>query len=418
MIELSLPMLRPDQAAIARHPAKIKVLAMGRRWGKTTLGGRIAIEVLRAGGRVAWIVPEYKNGRALWRYAVNLAAPLITAGLVSVSKSERVLTMRDGFLAMYSADNIDSIRSEWFHVVIGDEAARIDGDGWNDAVRPTLADVNGDEILISTPKGKNWFYDEYMRGVRGVEGYASWTAPTYANPLPAIRRAYELARQRLPERSFAQEWDAQFVDDGVIFQNIYELSSLEEQEPLPGHQYVIGVDWGRFEDATVFSVIDTKQKKQVALVRLMQNDFETQRIRLLTLAERYNHAVCVVEANSIGQAQLEELYKHNLAIIPFQTTNAAKAQVIDAIALALEQKTLRLLRNSIQIAELTSFEAKTLPSGLVRYSAPAGMHDDSVMALALAWYGATTSTPMIVSQPEQPSKFLDAPAERSRWKRY
>ena len=37
--------------AIAKHPAKVKVLACGRRWGKTVLGGRIVMEVLRQHGR-------------------------------------------------------------------------------------------------------------------------------------------------------------------------------------------------------------------------------------------------------------------------------------------------------------------------------------------------------------------------------
>jgi len=30
-----------------------------------------------------------------------------------------------------------------------------------------------------------------------------------------------------------------------------------------------------------------------------------------------------------------------------------------------------------------------LPSGMVRYSAPDGLHDDMVISLALAWHGAT-----------------------------
>ena len=71
----------------------------------------------------------------------------------------------------------------------------------------------------------------------------------------------------------------------------------------------------------------------------------------------------------------------------FTTTNATKAQIIQSLELAFEQKTIKLLNNSIQIAELMAFESEKLPSGLVRYGAPEGMHDDTVMALALACYG-------------------------------
>lgn len=418
--ELYLPILRPDQAQIATHPAKIKVLSMGRRWGKTTMGLVIIGNVLAQHGRAAWVVPEYKNGRALWRMLVNLCAPLAQSGIVQISRSERVVTTTGGgFVGIYSADNIDSIRNEWFHLVIGDEAARIDGDGWNDAVRPTLADVEGDEILISTPKGKNWFYEEFLRGERGEAGYMSWTAPTNANPMPSIQRAYELARVRLPERSFRQEWDAQFVDDGVIFKNVYELSVLAESAPQHGHRYIVGVDWGRFEDATVFSVLDARHKKQVCLVRLLQNDFETQRMRLAALARAYNDALCVVESNSIGQAQIEGLREYNLRIESFQMTNASKTQIIEALQYALERKEIALLNDKVQIAELTAFEAISLPSGAMRYTAPAGMHDDTVIALALALYGASTAAPIsITHQPQQESKFMEHLSSGSRWKRY
>ena len=136
----------------------------------STMGGVVTLNVLRQHGRAAWIVPNYKNGRALWRYASNVCAPLANVGKMSISKSERVITTdAGGFFGIYSADNIDAVRSEAFNLVVGDEAARISDDGWNDAVRPTLADADGDEILISTPKGKNWFYYEFMRGQAGED---------------------------------------------------------------------------------------------------------------------------------------------------------------------------------------------------------------------------------------------------------
>lgn len=384
---MALPTPRSDQAAIIRHPAKTKVLAMGRRWGKSTLGGIVIMNVLRQHGRAAWIVPEYKNGRALWRYASNLCAPLVQAGMMSVSKSERVITTTyGGFFGIYSADNIDSVRSEWFHLVVGDEAARISEDGWNDAVRPTLADADGDEFLISTPKGKNWFYYEWMRGQMGEGNYMSWTAPSSANPIPNIRKAYELARTRVPEQTFLQEWDARFVDDGTLFRNVQKVSTLKAQEPQAGSQYVIGVDWGRTTDATVFCVLDMAERAQVHLDRMTDTDFASQRIRLKALSERYNNAVCLVETNSIGRPQLEALQQMGVPVQGFETTNSTKAEIVNALQLAFEQEGIRLIDDKVQAAELMAYQSERLPSGLVRYNAPEGMHDDTVMALALAWW--------------------------------
>jgi hypothetical protein len=326
----------------------------------------------------------------LWRYAANVCAPLVQSGVMQVSKSERVITTDyGGFFGIYSADNIDSIRSEWFNLVVGDEAARISEEGWNDAVRPTLADADGDEFLISTPKGKNWFYYEWMKGQAFDGGYASWTAPSRANPIPNIQKAYELARTRVPEKTFLQEWDAQFVEDGILFRNIHAASVLEPAEPVSGHQYVIGVDWGRTNDATVFSVIDITTKKQAYIDRMTDTDYASQRMRLKVLSDKYNHALVTAETNSIGQPNIEALQNMGVPVNGFTTTNATKAQIIQALELAFEQDTIRLLNNPVQVMELMAFQSEKLPSGLVRYGAPSGMHDDTVMALAMAWYSAS-----------------------------
>jgi phage terminase large subunit-like protein len=391
-ISLNLPMLRPDQQEMMSHSSKIKILACGRRWGKTVTGGVVTLNVLRQHGRAAWIVPAYKNGRSLWRYAASVCAPLAQAGYMSISKSERVITtFAGGFFGIYSAENIDSIRSEAFNLVVGDEAARIGEEGWQDAVRPTLADADGDEILISTPKGKNWFYYEFMRGQSQSDGYMSWTAPSNTNPMPQIKHAYDLARTRVPERTFKQEWNAEFVDDGVIFRNIEKLAVLKPQEPQEGHEYIIGVDWGRTNDATVFCVMDIAEKKQVYLDRMTNTDYASQRLRLKSLVQRYNNASVLAELNSMGAPNVEALQGMDIQVTGFNTTNASKAEIIQALELAFENEDISILDDTVQKVELMAYEAIRSSTGLIRYGAPEGMHDDTVIALALAWSGANSN---------------------------
>jgi len=291
---------------------------------------------------------------------------------------------------MYSADNIDAIRSENFNLIVGDEAARIDGDGWNDAVRPTLADCDGDEILISTPKGLNWFYNEWQRGKDQVNDYMSWTAPTNANPMPTIQKAFGLASTRLPERTFAQEWEAKFIDGGGVFRRVRDASTLKEQAPEQGRQYVIGVDWGRSNDATVLCVMDAESKRQVYLDRMLDTDYASQRNRLIALANRYNDASIIAETNSMGQANIEALQNAGVYVTGFTTTNATKANAIQLLELAFERGDIALLDDENQINELMAYQSEKLPSGLIRYGSPDGLHDDCVMALAIAWQGIST----------------------------
>ena len=224
---LWLPRLRPDQQRIVEELARRQVvtLAMGRRWGKTILGGVLSLASAAAGARVAWVVPSYKNGRPLWRWAEGLTRPLVASGEAVINKSERTIEFPrvGGFVGIYSTDdNGDALRGESFHLVIIDEAAKVPEMAWTDAIQPTLADHGGRALLISTPRGRNWFWREWLHGQdTSQEVSRSFTAPTSANPHPRIQQAARLARERVSERTYRQEWLAEFVDDaGGVFRNV------------------------------------------------------------------------------------------------------------------------------------------------------------------------------------------------------
>jgi hypothetical protein len=398
-IGLDLPTLRHDQYQIAIHPAKKKTLAMGRRWGKTVLGGVLTLNTLRQHGRVAWIVPEYKNGRALWRYASSVCAPLAQARLMDVSKSERAITTHGGgFLGIYSADNIDSIRSEAFNLVVRDEAARQSEEGLQDAVIPTLADGDGSLVDISTPLGKNYYFYDFMAGKQAMDGErASWNAPTSANPSDNIRRAYANVKKlveagRYSSRAFRQEWQAEFVDDGAFFVNIDKCATAETEEAKAGREYVIGVDWARSSggDATVFVVLDVMGKQMVSIRRMQGEPFDVQLNRLRDLHKRYNNAPIIAEYNSMGGPLVERLQTEQLPVTPFVTTLASKHEIVTALDLAFENLELKILNDTVLVTELNAYEKKDR-AGVPSYSAPEGMHDDTVIALCLAWWAGVAS---------------------------
>lgn len=390
---MELPILRPDQYQIAIHPAKVKTICCGRRWGKTVLGGTLVLNTLRQHGRVAWITPTFKNSRPLWRWCVNATAKEVRQDKIRLSRADRTLeTRRGGFLGLYSADNIDSVRGEAFHLVVLDEAARIDEDAWTDAIMPTLADYDGDGIIITSPKGKNWVYKEFLRGQDDGKHTASWQAPTSDNPSPNIRQAFELARQRVPERSFRQEWLAEFVEGGEVFRHIDRAAIADEQHAAqPGHQYVFGVDFGRLEDYTVVTVMDVTESAAVYVDRYNTIDWSMQVDRIVGLFERFQPTTILAERNSMGDPIINSLYERELPVQPFITTNATKQTIIDGLALAFERSQIRIVAHPALINELQSYQAELLPSGLVRYGAPSGLHDDCVMSIALAWYAGSST---------------------------
>jgi hypothetical protein len=170
-------------------------------------------------------------------------------------------------------------------------------------------------------------------------------------------------------------------DDGTI--------TLQPREIDDDHKYVIGIDWGKLNDFTVLAVVNATTKELVALDRFNQIDYVLQIARLKALARRFNTRTLIPERNSIGEPLIEQLKREDYRVHPFTTTNASKAEAIDALTLAFEKQELRILNLLVLIDELQAYEAERLPSGLLRYSAPEGYHDDCVMALALAWHGAS-----------------------------
>jgi len=387
---LRLPQLRPDQLRIVRDPAPLQVVSCGRRWGKTVMGGTLALTCAARGARVAWTAPIYKNCRPLWRWAENTVAPLKKSGHADVSRAERVIQFSSGgMLGLYSMDNEDSIRGESFHLAIVDEAARVAESAWTDAIMPCLADFGGRAILISTPKGKNWFWSEWSKGQQPGGAAKSWQAPSSANPNPNIQRAAMLAESRVPSRTYQQEWLAQFVEDGAVFRFVRERATATEQkQAIEGHTYIMGADWGKEDDFTVLTIVDMTTKELVAIDRYNKIDYMVQVERLMGLYNRFKPIVIMAEKNSIGVPIIEQLWRKELPVQPFETSNATKARVIEDLMLAFEQSTIQILDDEILIAELQAYQVKKTPLGLPMYGAPPGMHDDCVMSLALGWSAA------------------------------
>jgi hypothetical protein len=330
----------------------------------------------------AWATPSYKMLSDDWRMLTDLLAP-VTERRNEQEKQIRLLG--GGVLDMWSLDNADAVRGRKYARFMVNEAAFVPNlmAIWNMVIRPTLIDLKGDGYFSGTPKGRNGFWQLF--NMVGVD-WARWQMSSYMNPhIPASE--LDALKDTMTERAFQQEIMAQFLEDGGgVFRFVTDAAVLEPKKPEPGHQYSIGADWARTEDATVFAVVDMQTKENVYIDRMTNTDFATQRMRLKVLAQDYNNAFVLAEQNSIGMPQIEELQAMGVQISGFLTTNITKAQIIQGLELAFEQRSIKVVKDDTLINELMAYESERLPSGLVRYGAPEGMHDDCVMALAIAYH--------------------------------
>ena len=379
------PTLHPKQREIAVNPARFKVLAAGRRWGKTRLATTLCTAAALEGGRAWWVAPSFPIASIGWRILRRLAQQV--PGVEIREGDRRITYPSGGTVTAKSADNPDSLRGEGLDFVALDEFSFMKEAAWAEALRPALADRQGRAIFISTPKGRNFFWRLWQRA-QSEAGWRAWRYPTSSNPhIPA--NEIEAARTHLPERIFSQEFLAEFVDDaGGVFRGVMKAATAEMQEEAQDdHQYIFGVDWGKHADFTAIAVLDTTDSALVAIDRFNQIDYAFQVERLRILYDRFQPMTIIAERNSMGEPLIEQLQRDDLPVQPFTTTNASKTQAIEALALALEREDLSILANPVLVGELQAYEAQRLPSGMLRYNAPSGMHDDTVIALALAWHG-------------------------------
>lgn len=348
------------------------------------MGSLKCIAAAAAAGRAWWVAPSYPMAMIGWRMMRRLAVQIPGT---KVRESDHLITLPTGGTAQVrSADNPDSLRGEGLDYLVMDECAFIQEAAWTEALRPTLADRQGKAMFISTPKGRNWFWRLWQQGQGGDPEWKAWRFTSYDNPY-ILNSEIDAARRTLPERIFAQEFLAEFVDDaGGVFRHVMEAATATAQgAAVDGHAYVIGVDWGKLNDFTVLSVVDVTLGALVQLDRFNQIDYAVQLGRLTALCEKFRPQAVVVERNSIGEPLIETLIRAGLPVVAFQTTNASKTAIIDALTLAFERREITILNDPVLIGELQGYEMERLPSGLLRYGAPEGLHDDCVMSLALAW---------------------------------
>lgn len=387
---LTLPAPHPSQQYVLNAERRWNILCCGRRWGKTTIAIDRLVRPAMEGYPVAYFSPYYKMLTDVWREMKHILLP---ATARKSDQEHRIELTTGGIVDMWSLDNADAVRGRKYKRVVVDEAAMVKDleNAFQAVIRPTLTDYEGDAWFPSTPKGMGYFKMLFDKGQdQAKPDWVSWRIPTSESPYITAGEI-ESAKRELPERIFAQEYLAEFLDDGGgVFRKVQEAATANQIEyGLEGHDYLIGADWGKYQDFTVLTVLDTLTKEVVKIDRFNQIDYAVQISRLTALCGRFRTKSIIPERNSMGEPLIEQLQREGYSVHPFTTTNASKAEAIDALALAFERGELKIPNDPVLIAELLAYDAERLPSGMLRYGAPARMHDDCVMSLALAWSGVS-----------------------------
>ncbi len=377
------------QADILMSPAKRKVVVAGRRAGKTTLAALGAVELMLDSKKVLITSTTQDQADTFWDKAKLWLRPMLNAKMVVKNENRRVLIFGDtGRIRVKTGSNPDVLRGDDADFIIFDECALLDPAAWYEVAAPMLTDRDGSALFIGTPHRKNWFFHLYQAARDPHnERWQAWHFTTSANPFLSKVAVDELSKE-MTEEAYRQEILAEFLDgDGVVFRKVRQAATARHSSPYEG-AFVCGLDWAQHRDYTCIVVMDAALGKMVAMDRFNGVDWALQRGRLKALVQKWQPQLIVAEANSIGGPNIEALQREGLPIVPFMTTAQSKTNIIERLVLAFEQGVIRILNDPVLVGELEAYERTIHPyTGQSKYGAPSGMHDDTVMALALAWYG-------------------------------
>ena len=372
--------------SVLSSESKFHILSVGRQWGKSMLGMNMLLywAFNDSPAKILWVSPVYSQTNKVQK---ELEGAIKDSNLIeSINYSENYLKLRNGSEIIFrSAERYDNIRGYTFDYAVLDEAAFMKAEAWREAIRPTLA-VNGKKVLfLSTPKGRNWFFELFALS-NDNQNYRSYKAPSIDSPYITQDEVND-AKLTLPSNIFKQEYEAEFLDDGgEVFSNLSNCA-FDEWPKHRSTKYFAGIDLGRQEDFTVVTILNA-EFQVVDMYRANQKPWDQLVGEIARFVNRYN-AAALVEVNSIGDVIYEQLKSRVKKIEPFVTTNKSKVDIIEQLVYSINNRELSIpsmkLNNHLY-SELEVFTYEYSPkSRSVKYGAPSGFHDDCVMSLALAY---------------------------------
>lgn len=380
----------------------------GTKFGKTLSGtaAQINYAITRPNTKHRWIAPIYSQTRQPKEYFQRI---LPGKPHTTENKSDNVINLNyiNTRIEFWHGQNPTSLEGDGIHSYVIDEAAK-QSPQVKSSARTTTTRTKGPMLYISYPFGKNWFYDGCMEAM----DHQAWAfknnqtiekvflhARTCDNPY-IDKQVIENARKELPWRLFRQYFLSEFLDDGTVFAGFLECIYTDLIDPHGEvkswfHQncnhsvVVIGADWAKTIDYSVFTAIDIATKRVVGFIRFHRRAY-TEQVRMLSFfAKRFLRVEIIIhDKTGVGEAVDDMMAYINQPYRGITLSNALKSELVMKLITAFEQKDIRIPNWPEMTGELKAYECKTSAIGTVSYNAPSGKHDDIVMSLAIGYYAA------------------------------
>jgi hypothetical protein len=374
------------QMDVVRSQARFKVVRAGRRWGKTKLAARELIlrAVANPDSMNWWAANTYKNVRRGYREVLRqIPRQLLAKQPPPPTSNELIIELKNGaIIEFYSGMNPDAMAGEGVDYVVVDEAALQAEHVWNQTIRPALMDTGGAAMLISTPRGRNWFWKLWQLGQKPAGPYESWHFTTADSPYVAEEELDDI-KASLPERLYKQEVLAEFLTLADTIFNLEKAVITDDwHSNMPNGHVTMGVDLAKHQDWTVIRA--TRPDGQpVWYERFQKMSWPEQREHITDAADSLmelgaDSLTIGLDTTGLGDVIFDDLDEAGYDVEPIKFSNQWKHQAVKMLGADIEQRRVILLEE--QLPEFEAFEYAITPSGNMTYQAPEGQHDDQVTA--------------------------------------
>lgn len=385
--------LHPKQTEVFNDSHRFKVVAAGRRFGKSRLAAwTLIIEALKSESKdVFYVAPTFQQAKdIMWTVLKELGHEVIK----TVHENTAVITLvNDRKIYLKGSDRPDTMRGVGLAYVVIDEYADMKPQVFEQILRPALSDVKGGALFIGTPKGRNHFYELYQMAQKGEdEDWVSFHYTSFDNPL-LDPKEIEAAKKSMSSFSFRQEYLASFeAASSELFKDEWIKYVDEDEIPSDG-SYYITADLAGF--ASVSKQAGNKKKhldeSAIAVVKVCEDGWYVHSIvvgrwdvretanKLLQTCREFDVKILGMERGMARNAVLpylqDEMRRSNYYISVSELTHGNKNKV-DRIVYALqgrmEHGRIKLLRGTWN---------KQFVDQLLNFPNPQ-VHDDMVDALA------------------------------------
>ena len=276
MADLDISLL-PWQQDVWNDPTRFKVIAAGRRCGKSRYAAyRLLVEALQSDkGHVFYVAQTQGQARdVMWSVLIEIGQPVIKTAHINNLQ----LTLINGStISLKGSDRPDTMRGVSLKFVVLDEFAGMKVEVWEEVLRPALADQKGQAVFIGTPMGRNHFWDLYQYAtISDDPDWKSWHLTSFDNPLldPV---EIEAAKKSMSSFAYRQEFMANFeAKDSELFRE--EWLVFSEEEPKDG-EYYVSVDLAGFEDMTKSSKVSRLDQTAISVVKVNEKGWWVKEIR-------------------------------------------------------------------------------------------------------------------------------------------